>query len=107
MINKLLGLLKSSSSKEKNIRVNRLAYIRNSTFEGNNYIDRFCKIRNSSIGKYSYIGFGSDFNNVDIGNYCSISSDVKMGLGKHPVDYFSSSPVFIRIIILLVLKKHI
>ncbi|BGE81398.1 CatB-related O-acetyltransferase [Staphylococcus petrasii] len=94
MINKLLGLLKSSSSKEKNIRVNRLAYIRNSTFEGNNYIDRFCKIRNSSIGKYSYIGFGSDFNNVDIGNYCSISSDVKMGLGKHPVDYFSSSPVF-------------
>lgn len=40
MINKLLGLLKSSSSKEKNIRVNRLAYIRNSTFEGNNYIDR-------------------------------------------------------------------
>ncbi|MBI5972997.1 CatB-related O-acetyltransferase [Staphylococcus caledonicus] len=94
MIKKVLSLLKSVSSKEKNIKANRLAYIKNSTFEGNNYIDRFCKIRNSSIGRYSYIGFGSDFNNVEVGNYCSISSDVKIGLGKHPVDYFSSSPVF-------------
>lgn len=94
MIKKLTSLLKSSSSKEKNIRVNKLAYIKNSTFEGNNYVDRFCKIRNTSVGKYSYIGFGSDFNNVEIGNYCSISSDVKIGLGKHPIDHFSSSPVF-------------
>lgn len=94
MIKKLTSLLKSSSSKEKNIRVNKLAYIKNSTFEGNNYVDRFCKIRNASVGKYSYIGFGSDFNNVEIGNYCSISSDVKIGLGKHPIDHFSSSPVF-------------
>lgn len=94
MIKQLTGLLKSSSSKEKNVRVNKLAYIKNSTFKGNNYVDRFCKIRNSTIGEYSYIGFSSDFNNVEIGNYCSISSDVKIGLGKHPVDHFSSSPVF-------------
>ncbi|BBK29087.1 CatB-related O-acetyltransferase [Staphylococcus arlettae] len=94
MLNKVFTLIKSSSSKEKNVKINRLAYVTNSTFEGNNFIDRFCKVRNSTIGKYSYIGFGSDFNNVKIGNYCSISSDVKMGLGKHPVDFFSSSPVF-------------
>ncbi|ADC86478.1 MULTISPECIES: CatB-related O-acetyltransferase [Staphylococcus] len=94
MINKLMGLLKSSSSKEKNVKINRLAYVTNSTFKGNNYVDRFCKIRNSTIGKYSYIGFGSDFNHVEIGNYCSISSDVKMGLGKHPLEFFSSSPIF-------------
>lgn len=94
MLNKVFALIKSSSSKEKNVKINRLAYVTNSTFEGNNYVDRFCKVRNSTIGKYSYIGFGSDFNNVKIGNYCSISSDVKMGLGKHPVNFFSSSPVF-------------
>ena len=57
MINKLMGLLKSSSSKEKNVKINRLAYVTNSTFKGNNYVDRFCKIRNSTIGKYSYIAF--------------------------------------------------
>lgn len=94
MIKKIIDMLKSESSKEKNIRINRLAYIKNSKFKGNNYVDRFCKIRNSTIGKYSYIGFNSDFNNVQIGNYCSISSDVKIGLGKHPVNHFSSSPVF-------------
>jgi len=55
MINKLMGLLKSSSSKEKNVKINRLAYVTNSTFKGNNYVDRFCKIRNSTIGKYSYM----------------------------------------------------
>lgn len=94
MIKKVFALLKSSSSNEKNIRVNRLSFVTNSTFQGNNFVDRFCKVRNSTIGKYSYIGFGSDFNNVKIGNYCSISSDVKIGLGKHPIDFFSSSPVF-------------
>lgn len=94
MIKKILSLFKSKSSKAKNIKINRLAYIKNTEFEGNNYIDRFCKIRNSSFGKYSYVGFNSDFNNVTVGNYCSISSNVKMGLGKHPTNHFSSSPVF-------------
>lgn len=94
MIKKILSLFKSKSSKNKNIKINRLAYIKNTEFEGNNYIDRFCKIKNSSFGKYSYVGFNSDFNNVKVGNYCSISSNVKMGLGKHPTNHFSSSPVF-------------
>lgn len=94
MISKVLKLFKNQSSKEKNIKINRLAYVHNSTFEGHNYIDRLCKIRNCHFGKYSYVGFESDFNNVEIGHYCSISSNVKMGLGKHPTHLFSSSPVF-------------
>ncbi|MBI5975588.1 CatB-related O-acetyltransferase [Staphylococcus canis] len=94
MINKVLKVLKNGSSKEKNIRINRLAYISNCHFEGHNYVDRFCKIRNSHFGQYSYVGFGSEFNHVEIGNYCSISSNVKIGLGKHPTHFFSTSPVF-------------
>ncbi|MBE7599958.1 antibiotic acetyltransferase [Staphylococcus aureus] len=93
-IEKIIGLLKNQSSKESNVKIHRLAYITNSKFDGNNYIDRWCKIRNSHIGEYSYIGFGSDFNNVEVGRYCSISSDVKIGLGKHPTHFFSSSPIF-------------
>nr|WP_241961386.1 CatB-related O-acetyltransferase [Staphylococcus hyicus] len=94
MISKVLKRFKNQSSKEKNIKINRLAYVHNSSFEGHNYIDRLCKIRNCHFGKYSYVGFESDFNQVEIGNYCSISSDVKIGLGKHPTHLFSSSPVF-------------
>ncbi|GAB5778795.1 hypothetical protein JMUB7515_27780 [Staphylococcus aureus] len=93
-IEQIIGLLKNQSSKESNVKIHRLAYITNSKFDGNNYIDRWCKIRNSHIGEYSYIGFGSDFNNVEVGRYCSISSDVKIGLGKHPTHFFSSSPIF-------------
>lgn len=93
-LTKVLKLFKNQSSKEKNIKINRLSYIHNSTFEGHNYIDRLCKIRNCHFGKYSYVGFESDFNQVEIGNYCSISSNVKIGLGKHPTHLFSSSPVF-------------
>ncbi|MCD8903873.1 CatB-related O-acetyltransferase [Staphylococcus chromogenes] len=94
IVSKLLKIVKNQSSKEKNVKINRFAYVHNSTFEGNNYIDRFCKIRNCHFGQYSYVGFQSDFNQVEVGNYCSISSNVKMGLGKHPTHLFSSSPVF-------------
>ena len=97
-IEKIIGLLKNQSSKESNVKIHRLAYITNSKFDGNNYIDRWCKIRNSHIGEYSYIGFGSDFNNVEVGRYCSISSDVKW-VRKTSYTLFSSSPIFILIII--------
>ncbi|MBE5667441.1 CatB-related O-acetyltransferase [Staphylococcus sp. SS251] len=93
-IKKIMELFKNHSSKESNIKIHRLAYVTSSKFDGNNYVDRFCKIRNSHIGSYSYVGFSSDFNNVEIGKYCSISSDVKIGLGKHPIHLFSSSPIF-------------
>ena len=42
MINKLMGLLKLIRQK-KNVKINRLAYVTNSTFKGNNYVDRFVK----------------------------------------------------------------
>src|SRR5699024_9720674 len=93
-VKKVLDLLKGKSSSKDNVKVHRLSYVTNSSFDGNNYIDRWCKIRNSHFGMYSYVGFRGDFNNIEIGNYCSISSDVKIGLGKHPTHLFSSSPVF-------------
>jgi acetyltransferase-like isoleucine patch superfamily enzyme len=34
--------------------------------------------------------------NASIGKFCSIANDVCIGLGKHPLDYFSTSPLFYR-----------
>ncbi|WP_081108168.1 CatB-related O-acetyltransferase [Staphylococcus kloosii] len=90
-----LKIIKGKNNKKgQNVRVNPFSYVDNSKFSGNNYVDRLCRIRNTSFGKYSYIGYNSDLNNVQIGNYCSISSDVKVGLGNHPIAFFSTSPVF-------------
>ncbi|MCD8843900.1 CatB-related O-acetyltransferase [Staphylococcus gallinarum] len=96
MIRKVISQLFKTNYKSKanNVRLNKFSYVTNSKFLGNNYIDRFCRIRNTTLGKFSYVGYNSDFNNVEVGNYCSISSNVKIGLGKHPVHYFSTSPVF-------------
>lgn len=77
-----------------NVKIYCLVYIINLKFDGNNYIDRWCKIRNFYIGEYSYIGFGSDFNNVEVGRYCLIFLDVKIGLGKYFIYFFSLLLIF-------------
>ena len=47
------------------------------------------------VGCYSYIGRDfRNYNNVKIGRFCSIAEGVKVGLGAHPLDRFSTSPAF-------------
>jgi acetyltransferase-like isoleucine patch superfamily enzyme len=53
-------------------------------------------ILNSRIGCYSYVGRHSVMQNCTVGNYCSIAESVILGLGCHPLDRFSTSPVFYR-----------
>lgn len=53
-------------------------------------------INNSIINSYSYIGRNSIIQNTTIGKFCSIANDVFIGLGKHPLDFFSTAPIFYR-----------
>ena len=55
-----------------------------------------CIINHSSIGNYTYISRHSLIQNASIGNYCSISHEFICGLGAHPLDQFSTSPLFYR-----------
>lgn len=57
-------------------------------------ISRFCYIKDSQIGNFSYVGPKSIIKNCNIGNYCSISSNVTIGLGAHPTNFLSTSPIF-------------
>lgn len=52
--------------------------------------------RNVSIGDYTFVNEGTriDPNTRSIGKFCSISHGVKIGLGPHPLNFFSTSPVF-------------
>ena len=53
-------------------------------------------INHSHIGDYSYCNKNVQIQNAIIGNYCSIANDVVIGLGKHPLNLFSTSTVFYR-----------
>jgi len=87
-------LLKIFLLKKQNIRISILAFFdKKCEFISNNFIDRFVVLHNVKIGEYSYIGYNSKINNCKIGKFCSISADVKIGLGKHPIDRISTSPI--------------
>lgn len=63
----------------------------------NSHILGGCLLNHSIIGDYTYIGQNSRFQNTKIGNYCSVASDVICGLGNHPLNLFSTSPLFYRV----------
>ena len=55
-----------------------------------------CIINHSQIGNYTYISRNALIQNTTIGNYCSISHELICGLGRHPIDNFSTSTIFYR-----------
>jgi len=55
-----------------------------------------CIINNSKISSYSYIGRNCIVQNTEIGKFCSIANDVFIGLGKHPVEHFSTATIFYK-----------
>ena len=60
-------------------------------------IQKYCKIdRNVDIGNYTYINEYTriDANTKSIGKFCSISHNVKIGMGPHPLHFVSTSPIF-------------
>ncbi|MFT4684241.1 MAG: acetyltransferase-like isoleucine patch superfamily enzyme [Flavobacteriaceae bacterium] len=71
-----------------------LFFKRNSKISKSSKIYAFSRITNAVIGNYSYISYSCTINNCEIGNFCSIASGVKIGLGKHPVNFISTSPIF-------------
>jgi len=67
----------------------------------NSSVGRFSKLHknaklvDATLGDYSYIGPNSVVGNCDVGKFCSIAHETLVGgLGKHPVDWVSTNPVF-------------
>ena len=60
------------------------------------HIGENCIINNSEIRSYTYMGKNCLIQNVKIGKFCSIANNVLIGLGNHPLDFFSTSPLFYR-----------
>lgn len=49
---------------------------------------------NITLGDYSYIARNADITNTEIGKFCSIGPNFCCGLGIHPVNGISTSPMF-------------
>lgn len=71
-----------------------LSIRRNSEIASTAKVYAFSKISNTKIGDFSYISFRCTINGCTIGRFCSIASGVKIGLGNHPIDFISTSPLF-------------
>lgn len=63
----------------------------------NSHILNNCLLNHSKIGMFTYLGNNCKIQHTHIGNYCSIANDVTCGVGNHPIDYFSTSPIFYRV----------
>ena len=70
------------------------SYRKNSTISKTAKIYPFSIVLNTTIKDYSYVSYNCTINNCDIGKFCSIAKSVKIGLGKHPLNFISTSPIF-------------
>jgi chloramphenicol O-acetyltransferase type B len=66
--------------------------------EENCHILENCLVWDSTIMRFSYVGRNSMIQHAKIGSFCSIANDVYVGLGTHPLNLFSTSPLFYRVV---------
>lgn len=80
----------------KTLKKIRGSAIINSHLDQSVIIQSGSNIRDTQIGRYSYCGYNCSFWNVKIGSFCSISNNVVIGGGEHPINWVSTSPVFYK-----------
>lgn len=79
----------------KIIKKCRGSAIRASTIHETSKVESGSTIIGSTLGKHSFCGYDCSLLNCDIGSFCSIASRVSIGGVAHPVDFASTSPVFL------------
>lgn len=92
----LLNKYKIFTLKKNNIRfLYNVKVSGNCNFEGYNSIGINNVLSNCNIGLGSYTGSNVNLTNVQIGKFCSIASDVKNIVGRHPIkEFVSTHPSF-------------
>lgn len=82
--------------KKRRNNLSIFSLIKNSNIENKTYVGKFTKFYWSSMKRYSYIGDKGIIINTDIGKFCSIGTGCSFGLAKHPINFVSTSPVFLE-----------
>jgi len=77
------------------LRKLRGSAIQNSKVHPTSKIESGSVLVNSSFDRHSFCGYDCTFLNTRVGAFCSISNDVVVGGARHPIEYVSTSPVFL------------
>jgi acetyltransferase-like isoleucine patch superfamily enzyme len=62
--------------------------------EGHNVIYKNSTLGRIRLGAYSYVGEWAHAGSVNFGRFCSVGPHFMSGLGAHPTNFVSTSPVF-------------
>lgn len=79
----------------KVLRKSRGRAIRSSSISSLSKVESGTTVINSSFGPHSFCGYDCFFVNCEVGRYCSIAGRVIVGGARHPIEYVSTSPVFL------------
>lgn len=66
----------------------------NSTIDSKAKLKSTYHILDSSVGRYTYVGMNALINKTKVGSFCSIGNNFTSGLGVHPTNGISTSPMF-------------
>ena len=69
--------------------------IKNSSIHKTSKIEAGSTIFGSTIDRHSFCGYDCTVLNCDIGGFCSIANSVSIGGARHPMEFVSTSPVFL------------
>lgn len=76
----------------KKMRGNAIA---NSVIHGTSKVESGSTILRASFDRHSFCGYDCTIIDCDVGAFCSIASKVTIGGARHPIEYASTSPVFL------------
>jgi len=81
--------------RRQHLKIGFMTNISDCTFGNYNTIYDYVVLKEVEVDDFTYIAYGSNIHKTKIGKYCSIGSDVKCGLGRHPSNTFvSTHPIF-------------
>lgn len=73
----------------------RLKAVKDSTIDRTAHIAAGCHIYKSTIGRYTAIGYDCQLIHCQVGAFCSFASGIIVGGASHPMDWVSTSQVFV------------
>lgn len=72
-----------------------LSAVRNTHVGYDSTIEAGSQVVDTTIGRHSFCGYDCTILNAEIGSFCSIAQNVTIGGAAHPIDFVSTSPVFL------------
>jgi chloramphenicol O-acetyltransferase type B len=77
------------------LKKSRLTAIHESEIDKTSKVESGSTVVRSQFGRHSYCGYDCLLVNCNVGSFCSIANRVFVGISGHPMDFVSTSPVFL------------